>query len=76
MPIHRGSGKRGTNVTTSDFDKLLEKARKIQMTPEQLDQQRRSFVWGNTNIENERITKAMIDKAVDAVGNQSSPHGK
>jgi hypothetical protein len=30
------------------------------MTPDQLREQRRSFAYGNTHIENERITREMI----------------
>lgn len=40
---------------------LLEKAREIKMTPRQIQEQRVSFVYGNTNIENDRITKQMVE---------------
>jgi len=30
------------------------------MTPEQLREQRRSFAYGNTHIENDRITREMV----------------
>jgi hypothetical protein len=52
---------------SEDLAKLLEMARKVKMTPEQLEQQRRSFAYGNAKIENERITRAIIDKAADTV---------
>jgi hypothetical protein len=45
---------------TKDLEKLIERARRIEMTPEQLREQRRSFVYGNTHIENERITREMV----------------
>lgn len=35
------------------------------MTQSQREQQRRSFAYGNTNIENERITRQTIDRAAD-----------
>ena len=44
---------------------LLEKARSIKMTPQQIREQRVSFVYGNTNIENGRITKKMVEE-IDA----------
>jgi hypothetical protein len=45
---------------TKDLQELVERARKIEMTLEQLGEQRRSFAYGNTHIENERITREMI----------------
>ena len=32
----------------------------VKMTPEQQAEQRRSFAYGNTKIENDRITREMI----------------
>jgi hypothetical protein len=45
---------------TKDLQELVERARKIEMTPEQLGEQRRSFAYGNTHIENDRITRQMV----------------
>jgi hypothetical protein len=45
---------------TKDLQELVDRARKIEMTPDQLRDQRRSFAYGNTNIENDRITREMI----------------
>ena len=45
---------------TKELQKLVDRARTIEMTPEQLRDQRRSFVYGNTHIENERITREMV----------------
>jgi hypothetical protein len=45
---------------TEDLQELVSRARKIEMTPAQLREQRRSFVYGNTHIENERITKELV----------------
>jgi hypothetical protein len=49
---------------TKDLEQLIERARGIEMTPDQLREQRRSFAYGNTHIENDRITREMI-AAVD-----------
>jgi hypothetical protein len=43
-----------------DLQELIERARKIEMTPEQIGEQRRSFAYGNTHIENDRITREMV----------------
>jgi hypothetical protein len=54
---------------TKELQELVERARAIEMTPEQLREQRRSFAYGNTHIENDRITREMvaeIDKRIEA----------
>ena len=47
---------------------LLDEARNLVMTPEEKEEQRRSFVYGNIKIENPRITREMVDKAADEIG--------
>ena len=42
------------------LQELIERSRKIEMTREQEGQQRRSFAYGNTHIENSRITRELI----------------
>ncbi len=44
-----------------ELEDLVERARKITMTPSQIAAQRRSFAYGNTHIENDRITREMIE---------------
>jgi len=46
---------------------LLEAAKNYVLTPEDKERQRRSFAYGNTVIENPRITREMIDRAADAL---------
>jgi hypothetical protein len=55
-------------AVTRELRQLLEKARGVQMTPEQLREQRRSFVYGNTHIENDRITRQLVAEVDDALG--------
>lgn len=50
-----------------DLQKLLEAARSVQMTGAEREAQRRSFVFGNTAIENTRITREMVDSIADAL---------
>ena len=48
---------------TKNLEELVIRARKITMTQAQLREQRRSFAYGNTHIENERITRQMVAEA-------------
>jgi hypothetical protein len=45
---------------TDDLKELIERVRQMEMTPDQLGEQRRSFAHGNTHIENNRITREMV----------------
>jgi hypothetical protein len=53
------------------LQELVEQARKIDMTPAQFREQRRSFVYGNTHIENELITREMVAEAENAVESET-----
>jgi hypothetical protein len=60
---------------TRQLENLLEAAKKIVLTPEEKEQQRRSFAYGNTKIENSRITREMVDEAADALNKaKARPH--
>jgi hypothetical protein len=50
---------------TDALKKLLEAARTANPTPEQREQQRRSFVYGNTHFENDLITREMVDREAE-----------
>jgi hypothetical protein len=50
---------------TEKLEFLLEKAKKVQMTEAEQEEQRRSFAYGNTKIENDLITREMIDEAAE-----------
>jgi hypothetical protein len=45
---------------TEELKELISRAKTIEMGPAELREQRRSFVYGNTHIENERITKELV----------------
>lgn len=53
---------------TRKLASLIERARSVRMTSAQREEQRRSFAYGNTKIENSRITREMVDRAADAIG--------
>jgi hypothetical protein len=57
---------------SKELDVLIDVARTVRMTSEEREQQRRSFAYGNTKIENERITKATIDKAARALAEEEA----
>ena len=42
------------------------------MTPAQQEEQRRSFAYGNTKIENEKISKEIVDLAAADLDQQNS----
>jgi hypothetical protein len=46
---------------------LIERARSVRMSPRASEEQRRSFAYGNTKIENERITREMVDERAEAL---------
>ncbi len=50
---------------TDSLKELLEKTKGVEVSPEQKEQQRRSFAYGNTNIENSRITRETVDQAAE-----------
>jgi hypothetical protein len=50
---------------TDDLKKLLEAAKTAKPTPEHREQQRRSFVYGNTHFENDLITREMVDQEAE-----------
>lgn len=48
---------------TDALQELIAKARTIKMDDNQMREQRLSFVYGNTHIENSRITREMVEEA-------------
>jgi hypothetical protein len=55
-------------VTSADIAILVEKAKRITMSPSEREQQRRSFAYGNANIENEAVTKDVIEEVAEKMG--------
>jgi len=45
------------------FEALVDRARRIEMTPPEKEAQRRSFAYGNANIENSAVTREVVDRA-------------
>jgi hypothetical protein len=55
-----------------ELELLLAASREREFTPEQQEAQRRSFAFGNTHFENERITRETIDRAADALSHDDA----
>jgi hypothetical protein len=51
---------------------LIEAAKKVRPSPEHREKQRRSFAYGNTAFENERITRSMVDEQAEKLAGQQS----
>ena len=52
---------------TDKLATLIERARTVRMSVRESERQRRSFAYGNTKIENDRITREMIDEQAEAL---------
>lgn len=52
---------------TNYLRELVEAARRIPFPSEEREAQRRSFAYGNTHIENDRITREMVDEQAEAL---------
>jgi len=50
---------------------LMEAAKTAKQSPAQLEQQRRSFVYGNTAIENSLITCEMVDQEAEKLAREA-----
>jgi hypothetical protein len=48
-----------------DLKKLMEAAKKVATTKADAEEQRRSFAYGNAKIENEFVTRELVDKEAD-----------
>lgn len=48
------------------LSRLIEMAKAVRVSEEQRQEQRRSFVYGNTAMENEEITWEMVARHADA----------
>ncbi len=50
------------------LQKLIDASRSRSMSDAEKEAQRRSFAYGNAHIENERVTREMIDEAAGKIG--------
>lgn len=59
-----------------NLEALIESPKRAQSLAQELEEQRRSFVYGNTAIENELITREMIEQQAVIVSHEGNDHGK
>lgn len=52
---------------SKSLETLLQEAKKAEFTESEREEQRRSFAYGNTKIENERITREIIDRQAESL---------
>jgi hypothetical protein len=50
---------------SDELEKLLEAAKYRPLTPTEQEAQRRSFAYGNANIENSRVTRETVDEQAE-----------
>ena len=61
-------GKKEDGGTMTDYlQELVEASRRVPFSTVEREAQRRSFAYGNTHIENERITREMVDEQAEAL---------
>jgi hypothetical protein len=56
----------------TSLDQLIAAARNREFAPGEREAQRRSFAFGNTNIENPRITRETIDEQAEVLKQKAS----
>lgn len=55
---------------SENIQKLIDAARSREMSGAEKEAQRRSFAYGNAHIENDRVTREMVDRAADKISNR------
>ena len=58
---------------TDALKKLIDATKTLEQSAGQREQQRRSFVYGNTKFENDRITREMVDRQAELL-DQNAEH--
>lgn len=57
-----------------DLKKLIAQAKAAQPSAADREEQRRSFAYGNTKIENHRITKAIVNEQATSIDKSETRH--
>lgn len=70
-----GSPRNGQLAMSKDLETLLAFARKHVMTGSERENQRRSFAFGNTKIENARITQETVNREADRLAADGRTEG-
>ena len=54
------------------LQRLLDAAKQAEPSPQQREEQRRSFAYGNTAFENKLITREMIDQQAEIIAREQN----
>ncbi len=54
-------------MSDKDLEELVRQAKEWPVTDSDREEQRRSFAYGNTHFENERITRDTVDRAAESL---------
>jgi hypothetical protein len=57
---------------TKETEKLIDAAKLHHFTEAEKEEHRRSFAYGNTKIENSRITRELIDREADKLSSSDA----
>jgi len=55
---------------TKSLQAMIDAAKRLEPTAAEREQHRRSFVYGNTAFENDRITREMIDREAEKLAKE------
>jgi hypothetical protein len=55
---------------SENIEKLINAARGREMSGAEKEAQRRSFAYGNAHIENDRVTREMVNKAAEKISDR------
>jgi hypothetical protein len=56
---------------SDDLKELIELASKVPESAEQRESQRRSFAYGNTHFENDKISREMVDLQAEMIARET-----
>jgi hypothetical protein len=57
---------------TNRLQELLDEAKRNGSTSQEKEEQRRSFAYGNTKIENSRITRETVDREAESLKRENA----
>jgi len=63
-------------MLSQELQALIDKARSVQMTPEQQEEQRISFAFGNVSFENASVTREAVKRASETLKDRSDEQAK
>jgi hypothetical protein len=69
------SGPEGGHAMPEELTHLIELAKRVEVSAEDEEKQRRSFAYGNTAFENHLITREMIDEEAEKLAREKNEPG-